>query len=69
MEDHVRISTEYIKLDQFIKWTGIAYSGAEAKDIVLSEDVFVNGELEKRRGRKLRKGDSVKVLGRSFIIE
>ena len=51
----IQISTEYIKLDQFLKFSGISYDGAEAKDIIKNGIVSVNGEIELRRGRKLYK--------------
>jgi len=69
MEERIKITTEYIKLDQFLKWAGVAKTGSEAKMIISDEDVLVNGEVEKRRGRKLRKGDSVQVMERTFIID
>ena len=55
----VSISTEYIKLDQLIKYAGIAYSGAEAKDMVINGYASVNGEVCTMRGKKIRTGDVV----------
>ncbi len=57
----IKISTEFIKLDQFLKFSGISINGAEAKDMILCGIVFVNGEKEERRGRKLYAGDRVKI--------
>lgn len=57
----ISINTEYIKLDQLIKFAGIAENGADAKFIIADENVTVNGETETRRGRKIRKGDIVTV--------
>ena len=51
------IHTEYIDLLQFLKATGIAATGGEAKAIVDEGLVSVNGEAESRRRRKLRPGD------------
>jgi ribosome-associated protein len=51
------IHTEYIDLLQFLKATGIAATGGEAKAIVDEGLVTVNGEQESRRRRKLRPGD------------
>lgn len=65
----ITINTEYIKLDQFIKWADIAATGTEAKFIISDGHVKVNGEVELRRGKKLRKGDQIEVNGDSFIIE
>lgn len=56
----IKIDTEYIKLDQLLKLAEIAQSGGEAKIFIISGDVMVNGEVEFRRGKKLRKGDIVK---------
>ncbi len=55
------IKTEYIKLDQLLKFTGLAESGADAKDMILSEMVSVNGEQCDMRGKKIRAGDFVTV--------
>lgn len=55
----VKISTEFIKLDQLLKFSGIAESGADAKDMILDEIVSVNGEVCTMRGKKIRPGDQV----------
>lgn len=55
----VKITTEFIKLDQLIKYAGIAYSGAEAKDMVLNGYASVNGDVCTMRGKKIRTGDVV----------
>lgn len=55
----VKITTEFIKLDQLLKFSGVAETGGMAKDIVLNEEVSVNGELCTMRGKKIRKGDKV----------
>lgn len=62
-------SEPYIKLDQFLKWQGIAQTGGEAKIIIKDEAVMVNDSLETRRGRKLRTGDFVTVDGRKYRVE
>ena len=49
-----------MKLDQFLKWNNIVSTGGEAKMLINSGQVSVNGEIEKRRGRKLKIGDVVK---------
>ncbi len=58
VEERISITTEYIKLDQLLKFSNIAESGADAKDMILSEMVEVNGEVCTMRGKKMRKGDS-----------
>ncbi len=55
----IKITTEFIKLDQLLKFSGVAETGGMAKDIVLNEEVSVNGELCTMRGKKIRKGDKV----------
>ena len=59
----------YIKLDQFLKWQGIAQTGGEAKIIIKQGIVEVNGEEEVRRGRKLITGDRVTVAGTTHRVE
>ena len=67
--EKVKINTEYIKLDQLIKWAGITGSGVEAKELVISGEVLVNGEIENRRGKKVRPGDKIELLGKVFEVE
>ena len=58
-----------MKLDQFLKWQNIASSGGEAKIIIKSGQVKVNGQIELKRGRKLVKGDKVMFLKSELIFE
>ncbi len=58
----IKISTPFIKLDQFLKFTGMSFNGAEAKSIILDGLVKVNGDTELRRGKKLYEGDTVLVI-------
>lgn len=58
-----------IKLDQFLKWIGVAQTGGEAKLIIQGGEVKVNGETEMRRARKLVVGDYVTVQGISYEVE
>lgn len=53
----VKITTEYIKLDQLLKFAGIAENGVMAKEMILEEIVSVNGEICTMRGKKLYPGD------------
>ena len=55
----VPITTEFIKLDSFIKFAGLTDTGGQAKELVLSGQVKVNGEVCTMRGKKLRPGDIV----------
>ena len=56
-----------IKLDQFLKWVGAAETGGQAKVLVQSGHVKVNGETETRRGRQLRHGDKIQVDGQPDV--
>ncbi|MCR5228767.1 MAG: RNA-binding S4 domain-containing protein [Solobacterium sp.] len=60
---------DYIKLDQFLKLSGIAATGGQAKLMITQlSEVYVNGERETRRGRKLYPGDIVTVDGRKLVV-
>ena len=48
-----------IKLDQFLKVSGMTATGGEGKLLIQAGEVEVNGEVETRRGRKLVAGDRV----------
>ncbi|MBX9723298.1 MAG: RNA-binding S4 domain-containing protein [Candidatus Obscuribacterales bacterium] len=58
-----------IQLDQFLKFMNIVGSGGEAKHLIRQGVVKVNGEVETRRGRKLRKGDIVEFEGQTLTVE
>ena len=57
-----------MKLDQFLKWQGLAATGGEAKQRIQRGDVRVNGGIETRRGRQLKSGDAVEVDGREVLV-
>ena len=59
---------DHITLDALLKACGVAGSGGEAKARVMAGDVTVNGETERRRGRKLRAGDVVGVDGLQITL-
>ncbi|WP_298439482.1 RNA-binding S4 domain-containing protein [Geobacter sp.] len=65
----MKIDTDHIKLDSFLKAENLVGSGGEAKALIAGGAVRVNGETELRRGRKLRPGDQVEVGGETFVIE
>lgn len=58
-----------IKLDQFLKWVGIAPTGGQAKLMIQDGEVMVNDMIETRRGRKLVSGDRVMVGGKTFLVD
>ncbi|MGM9986877.1 MAG: S4 domain-containing protein YaaA [Bacillaceae bacterium] len=68
MIKQVEISTEYITLGQVLKVADVISSGGMAKWFIQEHDIFVNGELEKRRGRKLVKGDEINIPSVSQIV-
>ncbi|MBO5129455.1 MAG: RNA-binding S4 domain-containing protein [Oscillospiraceae bacterium] len=62
------IHTEYIKLQDALKYANVVYSGGEAKQLILEEQVKVNGEICTMRGKKLRDGDHFQFMGYHFVI-
>ncbi|MGM9950785.1 MAG: S4 domain-containing protein YaaA [Lysinibacillus sp.] len=62
MKDIV-IDTEFVTLGQLLKMTDAISSGGMAKWFLSENDVYVNGEVDDRRGRKLRDGDVVNIPG------
>ena len=65
----LRETDEFIKLGQALKAAGFVDSGVEAKEVILERMVFVNGEIDTRRGRKLYAGDLVEFDGQQIKIE
>ncbi|MED3654249.1 S4 domain-containing protein YaaA [Heyndrickxia sporothermodurans] len=61
MEKNVSIETEIITLGQFLKLADVIQSGGMAKWFLSEHDVFVNGEQDQRRGRKLSVGDRIEI--------
>ncbi len=59
----VKIETEFIKLDAFLKFAGVMDTGGVAKLAILDGEVQVNGETCTQRGKKLRPGDIVTLPG------
>ena len=64
----IAIQTDTIRLSQFLKLANVAQDGVEAKFLILDGTVKVNGEMETRRGRKLRVGDRVGIQGETFEV-
>ena len=69
MKTRMKISTEYIRLEQFLKLCDIAQSGGQAKLMIKAGKVKVNGEVELRRGRKLYPGDTAEAGGITVKVE
>ena len=68
MDNTVNITTEYIKLDQLLKFSGAVAIGSEAKELISGEKVTVNGEVCTMRGKKIRPGDVVSVDGQEIRV-
>jgi ribosome-associated protein len=64
----IPIETESIRLAQLLKLASVVQDGAEAKFRIANREVRVNGEVEIRRGRKLRVGNLVEVDGETYEI-
>ena len=65
----IKINTEIIKLDAFLKWAAIVSSGSEAKFFIQDGLVKVNNEICTQRGKKLKIGDIVSFKDSDFEIE
>ena len=57
-----------MKLDQFLKLIGVVQTGGEAKMIIRSGKISVNGIVENRRGRKLIDGDQIFFANETYIV-
>ncbi|MDR1773360.1 MAG: RNA-binding S4 domain-containing protein [Clostridioides sp.] len=57
----VKINSDFIKLDQFLKLSNITSTGGHSKLLIKEGLVKVNGEIEMRRGKKLVHGDIVEI--------
>ena len=68
MDNEVKITTEYIKLDQLLKFSGAVAIGSEAKELISAGRVKFNGEVCTMRGKKVRPGDTVTVDGKDIKI-
>ena len=64
----IPIHTEYIKLQDFLKFCNAVESGGMAKNFIVNEEVEVNGEGCTQRGKKLRPGDVVTFLGNRWRV-
>ena len=69
MESHeVKIKTEFIKLQDLLKFAGAVETGGDAKLIIQEGRVSVNGEVCTMRGKKLRPGDTASCLGATYAV-
>lgn len=69
MDSEVKITTEFIKLDQLLKFSGAVAIGSEAKEIIASGGVKVNGEICTMRGKKIRPGDTINIYNKDITVK
>ena len=67
--EQIPIRTEFIKLQDFLKFANAVESGGMAKQVILAEDVLVNGEVCTMRGKKLRPGDKFTFMDQTYLIK
>ena len=65
----VPIQTEFIKLQDFLKFVNAVGSGGMAKNLIQEGEVLVNGEVCTMRGKKLHPGDAVTFMGNTWKVE
>ena len=68
-EIRIHLDEEFITLNVLLKISGLISTGGEAKWFLANNDVYVNGEKENRRGRKLYRNDVIKANKDEFIIK
>lgn len=64
----LEITTEFIKLQDAMKYANAVYSGGEAKVLIQDGQVEVNGEVCTMRGKKLRPGDTFAFAGQTYAV-
>ncbi len=68
VEVEIPISTEFIKLEAFLKFAGAAETGGEAKNRIQNGEVTVDGEVCTMRGKKLVPGMAVALDGSVYRV-
>ena len=66
--EEIKITGEFIKLDQLLKLMGTAGTGGHAKILIMEGEVKVNGEVATQRGKKIKPNDIVEVEGTTIKI-
>lgn len=66
----VKIETEYIKLDQLLKFSGVLSTGGQGKILIKQGYVKLNGEIITERGKKIKKGDEIEIkdMGKILVL-
>jgi S4 domain protein YaaA len=65
----ISISSNYITLGQFLKLVNVVSSGGASKQYLNIQSILINGNVEKRRGRKLHSGDHITINQESYTIQ
>ena len=68
-EEHINIHTEFIRLQDLLKFAGAVETGGEAKLAIQEGEVTVNGQTCTMRGKKLYPGDRAAIDGQEFLVE
>lgn len=66
--ENVAIQTEFIKLQDLLKFANLVSTGGEAKERIQAGEVTVNGEVCTMRGKKIRPGDDVAFQGAHYTV-
>ncbi len=64
--EYIAIETEFIKLQQFLKFANAVSQGSDAKYFIQEGKVKVNGEVCLQRGKKIIEGDTVEFEGKVY---
>ena len=66
--EEIIITTPFIKLDQLVKFAGLAETGAKAKILIELGEFNVNGELCTKRGKKIKPGDVIDFKNKKYKV-
>ena len=67
--EKIKIKTEFIKLEQLLKYASLTGTGGEAKYVISEGMVSVNGEICTMRGKKIHPGDKVEFAENFLLVE
>lgn len=68
MVEKLIIDSEFITLGQALKILDLVSSGGQTKNFLNSNPILINGELDNRRGRKIRANDTLIILGKTYQV-
>ncbi len=66
--EEIKIVTPFIKLDQLVKFAGLAETGARARILIDLGEFNVNGEYCTKRGKKIKPGDVIEFKGKKYKV-